>query len=129
MKRGLLILVAMLAAMVLGSGVALAATIVGTNNADTRSGTVNRDTMYGLGGNDTLKGLGGNDEIHGDAGNDENLNGGFWQEEVSAGSGNDTIYASYDNAVDTIDCGKYASPNSISDDYDTVYADAFDYTT
>jgi Ca2+-binding RTX toxin-like protein len=91
MKRGIIMLAAMLAALVLGSGVALAATIVGTNNADTRTGTANRDLMYGLGGNDILRGLDGNDEIHGDAGSDQNLNGGPGNDEVSGGSGGDVI--------------------------------------
>lgn len=48
-------------AVVIGSGVALAATIVGTNGNDTRNGTANRDVMYGLGGSDRLHGRAGNE--------------------------------------------------------------------
>lgn len=148
MKRGLLILVAMLAALVLGSGVAFAATIVGTNNADTRTGTVNRDVMYGLGGNDSLNGRGGNDEVYGGPGNDgvsggasttsgqNELYGGSGADTITAdlpaafdevygGSGNDRIYAA-DGLYDYVDCGLYASPNSSAPDTDTVYADAGD---
>ena len=91
MKRGMMMLATMLAALVLGSGVALAATIVGTNNADTRTGTVNRDVMYGLGGNDSLDGRGGNDEIQGGVGGDFPLNGGGGNDEVYGGSGSDGI--------------------------------------
>jgi hypothetical protein len=47
---------------------------------------------------------------------------------VDGGSGNDTIYASSDGGPDFIDCGRYASPNSIFGDDDTAYADTFDQT-
>jgi Ca2+-binding RTX toxin-like protein len=89
--------------LVLGSGVALAATIIncpndpstgspatelycyGTSMADTMSGSELADAMYGLGGADTMHGnIGsdylvgdnGSDHIYGDAGNDVWLFGG-----------------------------------------------------
>lgn len=92
MRRVSMMVMTMLAALVLGSGVALAATIVGTNGDDTRNGTTNRDVIYGLGGNDTLRGRGGNDEIDGGTGSDPNLSGGTGNDEVSGGSGPDFLY-------------------------------------
>jgi Ca2+-binding RTX toxin-like protein len=99
MKRTILTIAAVLTALVLGSGVALAATIVGTNGDDTRNGTVNRDVMYGLGGKDTLNGREGNDEIDGGAGNDPNLTGSTGNDEVSGGSGLDSLRGNDGNDI------------------------------
>jgi Ca2+-binding RTX toxin-like protein len=72
------------AALVLGSGVALAATVrcnsseevcKGTNKDDTLLGTKKANDMSGLRGNDTLRGLGGSDNLDGGAG-DDTLEGG-----------------------------------------------------
>lgn len=70
MRRTILTFTMLLTTLLLGSGVALAATIVGNGGDDTRKGTANRDVMYGLGGNDSLNGRGGNDEIDGGADSD-----------------------------------------------------------
>lgn len=69
------------AALMMASGLALAATIdcpnqtdgltcVGTPKADTLTGEEVRDRMFGLGANDTVRGLGGDDDLAGMAGND-----------------------------------------------------------
>jgi serralysin len=91
MRRILLMVAVVAVALVVASGVAWAATIVGTNGDDTRLGTENRDFMYGLNGDDTLKGLAGNDVIEG-GGDRDILRGGDGNDEVSGGPGRDEIY-------------------------------------
>jgi Ca2+-binding RTX toxin-like protein len=83
------------------SGVALAASKTGTNQADTLSGTVNSDKLSGGGGNDTIDGAQGNDFLFGDHGNSDTHTGeagddfinsadGVAGDQANAGSGNDT---------------------------------------
>ena len=60
MRRTMLLLTVMGLALVLASGIALAATFTGTKRADTINGSDNRDFIYGLNGDDTLSGGGGN---------------------------------------------------------------------
>ena len=98
MKRTLLALTAILAALALSSGVALAATIIcqpgadclGTKNADTLEGTAGQDHIYGRVGGDTLKGLGGFDVLYGQGGNDK-LFGGSERDFLTGGPGKDSI--------------------------------------
>lgn len=54
MRKAILMLTVMALGLALASGVALAATVVGTSGPDTRSGTASADEMYGLGGHDVL---------------------------------------------------------------------------
>ena len=91
MRRILLLVAAIAMAVVVASGVAWAATIVGTNGDDTRTGTENRDFMYGLNGDDTLVGRGGDDVIEG-GGQRDILRGGDGNDEVSGGPAHDEIY-------------------------------------
>lgn len=58
------------ASIILASGIALAATIVGDNNANTITGTADPDTLLGYGGDDTITGLQGTDTVTGGDGND-----------------------------------------------------------
>jgi Ca2+-binding RTX toxin-like protein len=89
-RRAMILLIAMVGALVVGSGVALAATTVtctsnpcpGTTGADVINGTPDPETINALAGNDLVKGFGGSDETYGGDGND--LVDGF--------GGNDTIY-------------------------------------
>ena len=109
MKKMALPLTAVMAAIVLSSGVALAATITcqsgvdcfGTNNADTLEGTASYDKIYGRGGADTLKGVGGSfDALYGQSGGDrlfggtgkDLLVGGAGKDALSGGSGVDQYY-------------------------------------
>src|SRR5215212_1348986 len=93
-RRAMLMLVAMVGALVVGSGVALAATTInctsnpclGTSGANVLNGTPNPEIMRALAGNDLVKGFGGSDEMYGGDGND--LADGF--------GGNDTIYGGDD---------------------------------
>jgi Ca2+-binding RTX toxin-like protein len=90
MKRKAMVLLTTVAVvMVLGSGVALAATTIhcpndtskgspssglfcnGTTAADTMIGSDLLDHMYGLGGADTMHGYGGGDSVEGDNGSDQ----------------------------------------------------------
>jgi Ca2+-binding RTX toxin-like protein len=98
MKRVILIVSVMVTALLVASGAAWAATIVGTNGNDTRSGTANADQMYGLNGNDRLTGGAGNDQIEGGAGGDT-LIGGADNDVVDGGNGNDTLNTSLASAT------------------------------
>jgi Ca2+-binding RTX toxin-like protein len=87
-NRAIGLLTTMAVVLVLGSGVALAATTIhcpndtssgtpstelicnGTSLADTMSGSELVDIMYGLGGADTMHGYGGSDSLYGDKGSD-----------------------------------------------------------
>jgi len=82
-RRVLFLLVAMAAAVVVASGVALAANVIscpgglceGTTGDDEMTGTGETDYLYAKEGNDTLRGLGAFDDLRGGPGNDD-LNGG-----------------------------------------------------
>jgi len=142
MRQGLLTM----AAVVVGSGVAFAATIVGTNRADTRSGGASGDpALNGAPGNDNIEGGSDADVLSGGNGGDGISGGAFVAaganelyggpgadtitadmpaafDEVYGGSGDDLIFAE-DDIPDFIECGVYASPNSVFLDDDTVFAD------
>ena len=79
MRRATLLLVVTCAALVLASGVALAARRQGSGN----------DQAYGA-GRDTLEGESGADEVSGDNGQAA-VNGGTREDTLSGGSGPDTM--------------------------------------
>jgi Ca2+-binding RTX toxin-like protein len=100
MRRTTLLLVVMGVMLVIGTGVALAASMTGTNTANTLNGTVNADKIAGGGGNDTIDGKQGNDILFGDHGNSDTIIGGADDDfinsadsvagdDVTAGGGND----------------------------------------
>src|SRR5215213_8915846 len=82
-RRAMLMLVAMVGALVVGSGVALAATTInctsnpclGTSGANVLNGTPNPEIMRALAGNDLVKGFGGSDEMYGGDGGDGSADG------------------------------------------------------
>ena len=76
MRRTTLLLVVMGVMLVIGTGVALAASMTGTNTANTLNGTVNADKIAGGGGNDTIDGKQGKDILFGDHGNSDTIIGG-----------------------------------------------------
>src|SRR5918998_4950328 len=80
------LLSSLLLTLVLASGVALAADVIGTSGDD---------ILVGTAGDDYLKGRGGNDRITPGEGADE----------VYAGAGDDLIYARDTASYDYIDCG------------------------
>jgi Ca2+-binding RTX toxin-like protein len=132
-KRVSLLITVVGVAMLMASGVALAATFDGTPGPDIFVGTDRPDDIRGRGGDDTLSGAGGGDRVRGDGGNDtlsgdagadevrgnsgnDDMSGGDGADliradeggtdTVSAGAGNDEIDAHDDPGVDTIDCGE-----------------------
>ena len=100
MRRMTLLFVAMAMVLVLGSGVALAALVEGTNRDDTLTGTPRADTIRAYGGDDLVRSLGGPDRIFGGYGNDS----------LYGRNGNDYIRSIDLNARgigqrDVVDCG------------------------
>ena len=112
MRRLILLLTVMAAALLLASGVALAVNKVGTNGPDTLIGTNGSDNLVGLGGNDRLFSLAGKDNLQGGpgkdvvfggwivgrccessdfSGGDKNLAGGPGNDHVNGGRGSDNI--------------------------------------
>lgn len=109
-RRGVLMLTTIGVALLLAGGVALAAIIDGTNNADTIVGTANGDIIDGLGGNDTIFGMAGADDIQGGDGADNLFGGNRIQSieadggsNISGGIGDDYIIGSFGG--DTLEGG------------------------
>ena len=86
MRRTMLMLATMALTLLVASGVALAATRIGTDGPDTLRGTKGDDNLIGQGGNDTLLSLAGDDTLLGGPGKDV-VNGGS-QKEPLAGNKN-----------------------------------------
>ena len=96
-KRTLLLLTAMVAALIAASGVALAVNKVcpSVMQANSCTGTKTNDTLIGTSGPDDIKGLAGNDKISGGADNDT----------TNGGSGNDTYSYTDGWGTDTLTDG------------------------
>jgi hypothetical protein len=101
-KKAILLLAMMAAALLVASGVALAATRVYCKVDVPCIGTLGDDEIRGTASNDNIKGLDGNDTIYGNSGNDS-IYGGSGIDLVFGYSGNDFIYGSGGN--DTISGG------------------------
>ncbi len=106
MRRLVLLLTVMAAALVLASGVALAVTKVGTNGHDVLRGTDGKDNLLGLGGQDDIFGKRGSDNLVGGPGKDNVIGGderriGVGDKNLVGGDGNDVVEAGTgsDNAV------------------------------
>ncbi len=103
MRRTGVLFAATLLALVVFSGVALAATIscvagvecFGTTQADTLNGSDGQDFIFGRGSGDTIKGLGVNDFLYGQGGPDR-LFGGFGGDLMIGGPGNDALSGNED---------------------------------
>src|SRR5918998_1645127 len=116
--RRITLLVAMVAGvLVLVSGVALAANIVGNNGPNLLVGTQQADNIAGAAGNDTINARGGNDRAFGDSGTDE-LNGGEGADflNVADGAGGDVIDAGpgFDTCVRDAGDGAFINCNSVT---------------
>ena len=70
MRRAILLAATMALVLLVASGVALAATRVGTDGPDHLKGTNGSDNLLGKGGNDRIFGLRGDDNLLGGAGKD-----------------------------------------------------------
>jgi len=119
-RRGSLIiaLVAITAALTVGAGVALAASVQGGSGDDTLYGTPNRDNINPFGGSDVVYALGGNDDVRHSYGDDK----------ILGGSGNDTLRGGFDNdeiwggpGRDLIDCA-YLESRDKGEAYDIAHA-------
>lgn len=103
-----------LSGLVMGSGMALAATINGTDGEDVLIGTRANDRMHGLDKNDEIRALAGDDLLRGDKGKDhllgyggaDNIAGGVGDDNLSGGEGRDVIKSARDGGdVDRVVCG------------------------
>jgi Ca2+-binding RTX toxin-like protein len=97
-SRTALMFVVMAVALVVGSGVALAAVIrcdggvcEGTKERDKLNGSDARDVMYGFRANDRLRGNGGEDRMFGGSGRDL-LRGGHGDDDLYGGPDNDDFF-------------------------------------
>jgi Ca2+-binding RTX toxin-like protein len=98
MKKITLLLTALMAALLLSSGMAVAATIsckvgvdcFGTKRVDTLKGTAGQDHIHARGGGDTVKGFAKHDEVYGQLGADR-LFGGPGSDYLIGGAGNDAL--------------------------------------
>ena len=125
--RAILLMTAMVAALVLGSGVALAALVEGNDRDNQLTATDHADTIRAYAGNDLVWALSGRDRIYGGYGSDH-LYGNAYGDAVYGGRGTDRLYGGYgdDHLVsrdlnsrgigqrDLVDCGP---------GYDTFAAD------
>ncbi len=135
MRRTGFVLAAMLTALLMVSGVALAKEILCTPKNDSITGTDRGDVVSARGGTDTVVGRGGDDELYGQPGGDsisgseddddvygddgaDNLNGGGI-DELSGGNNNDTINA-LGGGRDSINCGLGSDDQVIADEVDGV---------
>jgi len=122
MRKSVLLVASIALAVLLASGVALAANIKGDENDNELTGTSSRDTISPFAGNDTVYALGGNDDVRHSYGNDY----------ILGGSGDDTLRGGFDNDViwggpgkDLIDCA-YLESRDKGEAYDTAYANRAD---
>jgi Ca2+-binding RTX toxin-like protein len=96
-------------ALFVASGVALAATITGTDKDETLIGTGYADTIKARGGDDEVRGLRGPDRLYGNGGKDEVV-GGYGEDKLYGGNGNDLlrsqdIFSQSGAYRDVVDCG------------------------
>ncbi len=123
MRRTALLFAAMVLALVVSSGVALAVTksceagveCLGTRKADTLNGSEGYDYMYGKGRGDTLNGFGGFDGLYGQGGADK-LFGGPDVDHLIGGPGNDALSGGedYDHYYFASGWGKDSITDSIA---------------
>lgn len=86
MRRMVLLLAAIGVALVVGSGVAMAAVKFGTEGHDVIRGTDGEDVVHGGGSWDVISGLGGDDVLFGDEGGDAIHGGSFRLGEIFDGN-------------------------------------------
>jgi Ca2+-binding RTX toxin-like protein len=118
MRKTVLVLASITLAVLLASGVALAANIKGDGDDNVLTGTASRDTINPFGGNDTVYAKGGNDDVRHSYGNDK-IFGGWGNDTLRGGFDNDEIWGGPGN--DLIDCAYVASRDK-GEDYDIAHA-------
>jgi len=87
--------------VILSAGVAVAASLTGTEDRDVLDGTGRNETISGLGGGDTLNGFGGSDQVKGGEGVDE-LSGGVGADEAYGNWGDDFLIDGPDDDRDLL---------------------------
>jgi Ca2+-binding RTX toxin-like protein len=138
MRRAILLLTVMAAALVLGSGVAWAVNKIGTDGPDTLRGTNGADNLVGLGGNDILFALAGKDNLLGGegkdilvagtprhpSGGDKSLAGGSGNDVVLGGRGSDNILGETGNdlVLDVDDLNDFSTDKLSTGDGNDVVA-------
>lgn len=118
MKKTVLLLASLAVAVLLASGVALAATVNGSSGDDTLYGTQNKDNINPFGGRDIVYALSGADSVRHSYDNDY----------ILGGRGDDTLRGGFDNdhiwggpGRDLIDCAYVASRDK-GEAWDVAYA-------
>jgi hypothetical protein len=99
-------MVMVLVALVVGSGVAVAAVKFGTDGSDSLAGTKGKDVLFGKGGSDFLAGKKQDDVLHGDGG-DDFMHGGAvgWgmapdgHDKLLGGSGSDCMFGGSEDDI------------------------------
>ena len=86
MRKTTLVLASVALAVLLASGVALAATVKGDEKDNVLTGTDSRDTIIPFGGNDTVYANGGNDDVRHSFG-DDLIYGGYGSDTLRGGRG------------------------------------------
>ena len=127
MRRTGFLIGAMLTALLMVSGVALAKGWIGTPKNERHTGNERGDVFSARGGNDEIYGQPGGDSISGSEGDDDvyggngadNLNGGDGIDELSGGNNNDTIDA-LGGGWDSINCGHGSDDPVTADEVDGV---------
>lgn len=103
MRKATILLAVVALALVVGGGVALAATMYGTNRHDAIFAKAGGDYVTGRERNDDLNGQGGNDRVLGGPGDDW-VKGGDHKDTVRGDKGHDTITGgSGDNVIRAAD--------------------------
>ena len=100
MGRMAMVMTAVALMVVLSAGVAVAASITGTEDRDVLDGSGKNETISGRGGPDTLNGAGGGGTKGGDGGDE--AGGGTEADEVHGGPGDDYLIDAPDNDRDVL---------------------------
>lgn len=123
MRRVLFLLLAMVVALSVGSGLALAKNIDGGGSNDRLVGDNGRDAISGGGGNDHIFGKGGRDRLSGDSGGDE-VHGNEGPDSLFGDNGRDYLFGNAGNDFhnvfdeqpnDRVNCGPGNADTAITD--------------
>lgn len=114
MRRASLLTLTVALVLVLATGIALAATIKGTDRDDFLRGTNGADNIGARGGNDEVRARAGNDQVFGGTNSDtlygmENndlIVGGRGNDRLDGGTGNDTLKSHFDGQRDNLTCNQ-----------------------
>ncbi len=130
MRRATWLTMTMALILVLASGIALAATIRGTNGDDFLRGTDGSDTIGARGGDDEVRARAGADDVFGGTQRDQLFGmegsdlivGGDGNDGLEGGTSSDTLKSHNDGNADNLSCGPgnadtaYVELNDVIDD-------------